>query len=175
LPISTIDIKSDKASAFGSLPPATNRSKSIRKVHQLLATYPLIQELEVNEIINIVEQELSPNEAKKFASELHKYDYEVLNEDFVDSYLSDNNDILFEDKTGLILEAIGFDVDMRPSPTDEDIKTEIEILIHVDDSTLCILDAKNYKGKFPLSANLSSHMSSEYIPNYQGYKGKSVN
>src|SRR5699024_11771322 len=84
-----LDINSYKASAFGSLPPATNRSKSIRKVHQLLAAYPLIQELPTNEIINILEQELSPNEAKKFASELHKYDYEVLNEDFVDSYLSE--------------------------------------------------------------------------------------
>ena len=170
-----LDINSYKASAFGSLPPATNRSKSIKKVHQLLAAYPLIQELQVNEIINILEQELSPNEAKRFASELHKHDYEVLNEDFVDSYLSEDNDTFFEDKTGLILEAIGFDVDMRPNPTDKDIRTEIEILIHVDDSTLCILDAKNYKEKFPLSANLASHMSSEYIPNYQGYRGKSVN
>src|SRR5699024_12610963 len=115
LPISTIDIKSDKASAFGSLPPATNRSKSIRKVHQLLATYPLIQELEVNEIINILEQELSPNEAKKFASELHKYDYEVLNEDFVDSYLSENNDPVFVAKAGLFLEATAFDVALSPS------------------------------------------------------------
>src|SRR5699024_12423061 len=53
-----LDINSYKASAFGSLPPATNRSKSIRKVHQLLAAYPLIQELPTNEIINILEQEL---------------------------------------------------------------------------------------------------------------------
>lgn len=170
-----LDISSYKASPFSSLPPATNRSKSIKKVHQLLAAYPLIQELEVNEIIDILQEELSPNEARKFASELHKYNYEVLNEDFVDSYLSETDDTLFEDKTGLILEAIGFEVDMRPTPTDKSIRTEIEILIHVDESTLCILDAKNYKESFPLSASLASHMSSEYIPNYQGYKGKSVN
>src|SRR5699024_11042223 len=78
------------------------------------------------------------------------------------------------DKTGFILEAIGFQVDMRPDPTDKSKRTEIEILIHVDEYTVCILDAKNYKEKFPLSANLASYMGTEYIPNYQGYDGKEV-
>jgi len=65
-------------------------------------------------------------------------------------------------------------VDMRPKPLNENIRTEIEILIHVNDSEVCIIDAKNYKSKFPLSASLASHMGSEYIPNYQGYENKSV-
>jgi len=38
-----LDIDSYKASAFGSLPPATNRNKSINKVHRLLSAYPLLQ------------------------------------------------------------------------------------------------------------------------------------
>ncbi|MBO1005911.1 AlwI family type II restriction endonuclease [Pseudogracilibacillus auburnensis] len=169
-----LDVDSYKASAFGALPPASNRGKSIRKVHQLLAPYPMIHNLTVEEITEILEQELSTNEAKKFAYELHKQTYEALNEDFVESYLYEENDRIFEDKTGGILRAIGFEVDMRPKPLGDDVRTEIEILVHIDKETICILDAKNYRDKFTLSANLASHMASEYIPNYQGYEGKSV-
>lgn len=169
-----LDVDSYKASAFGSLPPATNRSKSIKKVHRLLSSYPLIQELSIEKIKQILEQELSTNEAKKFAEEIHQHTYNALNEDFVESYLFEDDATAFEDKTGDILKAIGFEVEMRPKPVNEDVRTEIEILIHVDENTICILDAKNYKEKFTLSAGLASHMGSEYIPNYQGYKGKTV-
>lgn len=105
-----LDVDSYKASAFGSLPPATNRGKSIRKVHRLLASYPLIQELTIEEITQILVQEFSPNEAKRFAYELHHYTYEALNEDFVESYLLEEDNRVFEDKTGDILKAIGFKV-----------------------------------------------------------------
>lgn len=169
-----LDVDSYKASAFGALPPASNRGKSIRKVHQLLAPYPLIHDLKVGEITNILEQELTTTEAKKFALELHQYDYEVLNEDFVESYLYEENDQSFEDKTGDIFRAIGFQVEMRPKPLGDDVRTEIEILIHIDEKSIGIIDGKNYRDKFNLSANLASHMGSEYIPNYQGYQGKSV-
>lgn len=169
-----LDIESYKASAFGSLPPATNRNKSIKKVKRLLSEYPIIHGLSVEEIVKILEQELSTNEAKKYAYELYNHTFESLNEDFVESYLFEESDRNFEDKTGEILRAIGFEVEMRPKPLNNDVKTEIEILLHVDDDTICIIDAKNYKGKFPLSANLASHMASEYIPNYNGYKNKSV-
>lgn len=169
-----LDVDSYKASAFGSLSPATNRKKTLNKVHQLLSPYPLIQNLTVDKITKILEKELSTNEAKKFAYELHEYDYESLNEDFVESYLNEQDDYIFEDKTGEILKSIGFDVVMRPKPLGEDVRTEIEILIHVDKNTVCIIDAKNYRPKFSLTANFASHMASEYIPNYHGYEGKSI-
>jgi len=169
-----LDIDSYKASTFGSLPPATNRSKSIRKVHRLLSSYPSLQELTVDEIIRVLETELSTNEAKKFAYELHEYTYDTLNEDFVESYLLEEDNRLFEDKTGEILKAIGFQVDMRPSPLEQDILTEIEILIHINEDEIGIIDAKNYKDKFPLSASLASHMGAEYIPNYHGFDNKKV-
>lgn len=169
-----LDIDSYKASAFGSLPPASNKSKSIKKVQRLLSSYPMIKGLSVEEITKILEQELSTNEAKKYAYELHRQTFESLNEDFVESYLYEENDRTFEDKTGEILRSIGFEVEMRPKPLGDDVRTEIEILVHVDDKTICIIDAKNYRDKFVLSANLASHMASEYIPNYHGYEGKSV-
>lgn len=169
-----LDVDSYKASVFGSLPPATNKSKSMKKVQRLLSSYPLIKGISVEEITKILEQELSTNEAKWYAIELHNYTFESLNEDFVESYLYEDNNRTFEDKTGEILKSIGFEVKMRPKPLGEDIRTEIEILVHVDNETICIIDAKNYREKFPLSANLVSHMASEYIPNYQSYKGNSV-
>lgn len=169
-----LDVDSYKASAFGALPPATNRAKGMRKVHRLLSSYPVIQGLTVDELTGILESELTTKEARRFASELYEQTYESLNEDFVESYLFEENDLVFEDKTGDILRAIGFDVEMRPKPLGDDIRTEIEILIHIDDETICILDAKNYKEKFNLSASLASHMASEYIQNYEGYDNKSV-
>ncbi len=169
-----LDIDSYKASTFGSIGPATNRDKSIRKVHRLLSSYPLLQALTVDEITSILEQELSHNEARKYAISLKEYQYTSLNEDFVESFLLEENDLIFEDKTAEILKAIGFEVDLRPKPVTEDTRTEIEILLHVDETTVCIIDAKNYRKKFTLSASLASHMGSEYIPNYNGYKGKKV-
>src|SRR5699024_557322 len=141
-------VDSYKASAFGALPPATNRRKSLRKVQQILSFYPMIHNLSVDEIISILSQELSNNEAKKFAEELYEHTYESLNEEFVESYLFEENDRVFEDKTGEIFRAIGFQVDMRPKPLDDNVRTEIEILIHIDENTICIIDAKNYSEKF---------------------------
>ena len=169
-----LDVDSYKASAFGTIGPATNQNKSIKKVHQLLAPYPLPQDLSEEEIMNVLKQEFSSNEAKKYTAMLKEYRFASLNEDFVEAYILEEDDLIFEDKTAEILKAIGFEVDLRPKPVVKNVQTEIEILIHVDDNTICIIDAKNYKKKFPLSAYLASHMASEYIPNYNGYAGKSV-
>ena len=169
-----LDVDSYKSSGFGAIGPATNRNKSIKKVRRLLSSYPSLQSLAVEEITKILEEEFSHSEAKQYAASLNDYEYTTLNEDFVESYLYEENDLVFEDKTAGILKAIGFEVELRPKPVIKDIRTEIEILLHVDQNTICIIDAKNYKKKFVLSANLASHMGSEYIPNYNGYAGKQV-
>lgn len=169
-----LDIDSYKASSFGSIGPATNRNKSIKKVQRLLSHYPLIQSLSTEEISSILENELSSKEANHYASILKEYQYASLNNDFVESYLNERDNLVFEDKTAEILKAIGFKVDLRPKPVNKSVRTEIEILIHVDMNTICIIDAKNYEEKFTLSANLASYMGSEYIPNYNGYDGKNV-
>jgi hypothetical protein len=169
-----LDVDSYKASSYGSILPATNSAKSLLKAHQLLAEYPLIQTMSEDEISAILKQQLTEREARKYAALLADPQYSALNEDFVESYLNEENDRSFEDKTAEILKAIGFDVELRPKSVEEHVQTQIEILIHIDGENICIIDAKMYRPKFPLSANLASHMGSEYLPNYQGYKGKNV-
>lgn len=169
-----LDIDSYKASAFGSIKPATNQSKTTKKIKRLFSSYPLVQSLSIEDITSILEEEFSEKEAKKYAIDLKQYQFASLNEDFVESYLLEEDDRKFEDKTAEVLRAIGFTVDLRPKPANKDVRTEIEILLHLDDKNICIIDAKNYKKKFSLAANLASHMASEYIPNYNGYDGKSV-
>jgi hypothetical protein len=169
-----LDVDSYKASAFGAISPATNQKKLMKKVHRLLASFPSLQELSLSEIETVLQQELSAAESKKIASVLKEYRYSSLNEDFVESYLYEENNLVFEEKTAKILKAIGFEVELRPKPENKDIRTQIEILIHLDKETICIIDAKNYRKKFTLSAHLTSHMGSEYITNYNGYKGKIV-
>src|SRR5690606_19905898 len=100
--------------------------------------------------------------------------YSALNEDFVEGYLNETDNLLFEDKSAEVLKAIGFEVELRPKPTAENVRTQIELLIHLDEEKICVLDAKNYRTKFTLSAGLASHMWAEYLPNYQGYAGKNI-
>lgn len=169
-----LDVDSYKASSYGSIIPATNSAKSLRMVHQLLADYPLIQTMTEMEITQILKQKLTEREAQKYGALLADPQYSALNEDFVEGYLNEENDRIFEDKTAAVLKAIGFEVELRPKSFKENVQTQIEILIHTDEENICIIDAKMYRPKFPLSANLASHMGSEYLPNYQGYENKNV-
>lgn len=169
-----LDADSYKASSFGSIIPASNAAKSLRMVHQLLADYPLIQTMTEEEITKILKQKLIEREARKYAALLADPQYSTLNEDFVEGYLNEKDNLIFEDKTAEVLKAIGFEVELRPKPTAENVRTQIELLIHLDEENICVLDAKNYRTKFTLSAGLASHMWAEYLPNYQGYAGKNI-
>ncbi|KGP73723.1 AlwI family type II restriction endonuclease [Pontibacillus yanchengensis] len=169
-----LDVDRYKSNPFGNVSPATNSSKSQRRVRMLLTEYPNIGEMSKDKIVRILNEYFSKKESEKYAELLTKEDYSSLNEDFVEGYLNEKNDLTFEDKTAAVLEAIGFKVDLRPRPTVKGEKTIIEILIHLDEENICILDAKNHGTKFPLAANLASHMASEYIPIYHGYQGKKV-
>lgn len=169
-----LDADSYKASSFGSIIPASNSAKSLRMVHQLLADYPLIQTMTEEEITGILKQKLTEREAQKYGALLADPQYSALNEDFVESYLNEKNDRNFEDKTAEVLKAIGFEVELRPKSVVEGVITQIEILIHIDEKNICIIDAKMVRPKFALAAHLASHMGSEYLPNYQGHKGKNV-
>ena len=170
--------ESYKANPYGNISPATNHNKTISKVKRLLANYPALSELSVDEISEILSEQLSINEAQKYAHLLQSEAYTTLNEDFIESYLKEQDNLAFEDKTGQILEAIGFETVIRPKPTSwisgHGSVPEIEILIHIDEKTICLIDAKNYHPKFALSAPLSSLMASTYIPDYQQYEGKEV-
>lgn len=169
-----LDVDSYKASSYGNNKPATNQSKTQLKAKQLMEAYPDITLLSIDEVKIILMTEFSPRESEKIALELRSESaYSGLNNDFVEGYLSEENNLVFEDKTGYIFAAIGFEVTMRPKPLTE-VNTEIEILLKYGEKNCGIIDAKNYKKKFPLSANLVSHMVSEYIPNYDGYEQRDV-
>lgn len=172
-----LDVYSYKASAYGNIKPASNARKTLRKVQQILAKYPLIQDKSEEEVAQVLQTELSIREAEKYASLLVEQQYTGLNDDFVEGYLNEEKPLVFEEKTAEVLRAIGFQTDLNPKPVGYDggISTEIELAIHIDDESICILDAKLYRAqKFTLTAALASHMGSEYIPIYQGYKGKKV-
>ncbi|GLV14740.1 hypothetical protein Heshes_24240 [Alicyclobacillus hesperidum] len=168
-----LDVDSYKASAYGNVKPATNRGKTENKVRAMLAEYPDIGALTRDEIKAILLNELPEKDAEKYTNEVTQDVSHALNQDFVETYLHEPDNRAFEDKTGEIFKAIGFDVEMRPKPN-ADVETEIEILLKYGDRECGIIDAKNYKNKFALSASLASHMASEYIPNYDGYDGRKV-
>lgn len=169
-----LDVTRYKSNPLGNIAPATNQAKNQMRVRKLLAEYPAPGSMPKEKIQEILMQYFSKKESEKYAELLTEEDFSSINEDFVKGFLNEQNDQIFEDKCAEILKAIGFEVDLRPKPVTEGIRTEIEILVHLNDENVCILDAKNYRPKFPLSANLASHMASEYIPIYYGYQGKKV-
>lgn len=169
-----LDVDSYKASSYGTIKPATNKNKTKLKLKQLLEPFPDLSVITYSELEEILYNEFPPREVEKIKSEFIKeFYYSELNSDFVESYLTEKDNLAFEDKTGNIFEAIGFDVVMRPKPLGNE-NTEIEILLKYGNKTCGIIDSKNYKKKFTLSAGLVSHMASEYIPNYDGYEGRKV-
>ncbi|ASS74796.1 restriction endonuclease [Tumebacillus algifaecis] len=169
-----LDVNSYKATSYGGLSPATNRGKVAQKVEKLLQSYPVPSTLSISELKSVLSKEFPSRDVVNLASEIHQYSYSQLNNDFVEQYLNQNDNLLFEDQTGAIFKAIGFDLEMRPKPNTSD-RTEIEILLKFGDLACGLIDAKNYRtDKFPLSATLVSHMVSEYIPNYEGYDGREI-
>ncbi|KYD13244.1 AlwI family type II restriction endonuclease [Saccharococcus caldoxylosilyticus] len=172
---SGLDVDSYKASRYGNIKPATNFSKLRAKAERILKKFPSLESAPKEEIVEALKEHFSPRDIEKIMNEMFEGEnsFEGLNPDFVESYLNESDNLAFEDKTGEIFKALGFDVVMRPKLNNGE-RTEIEIIAGYEDNKFGIIDAKNYADKFPLSASLASHMASEYIPNYSGYEGKSL-
>nr|WGD93250.1 hypothetical protein P5629_04765 [Bacillus subtilis] len=168
-----LDIHSYKASGFNGIKPATNIKKTEKKVQSVLKSIPEPKSLSKEELIGVLSKVFPPRDSKNIAHDiLSRDEYKTLNIDFVEGYINETNDLLFEDKTGEIFKALGFNVTMHPKALNNE-RTEIDLLISYDDF-FGIIDAKRYKGKFTLSASFASHMASEYIPNYKGYDNKDM-
>ncbi|WP_323372974.1 AlwI family type II restriction endonuclease [Tumebacillus lacus] len=167
-----LDVDSFKASGYGTEKPATSKNKLENKIKKTLESYPAVDTLSTDEIKEILQKVLPPRDAEAQAFELKERSYGALNTDFVEAYLNEKDPLAFEDKTGEIFKAIGFDVMMRPKPHTP-TTTKIEILLKYGDKECGIIDAKNHK-KFNLSASLASHMVTEYLPHYDGIDGRDV-
>ncbi|TCW39051.1 restriction endonuclease BpuJI [Laceyella sacchari] len=169
-----LDVNSYKANRLGTIKPATNKKKLQNMIKSIMSTIPNPSILSVEEIKHILSDYIPPHEAERISFEIKENLVETISADFVESYLNEKDNLAFEDKTGNIFKAIGFDVEMRPKPINN-TGTEIEIILKYGDNQCGLIDAKNYKERFTLSANLASHMGAEYIPNYEGYEGRNVN
>jgi len=170
---SGLDVDSYKANRLGSVKPAGNKIKTQMKVKQLLSSVPNPGDLTFENLAAILSRELPPQEAEEIALEIKSANSIFsLNDDFVEGYLTEKDNRVFEDKTGEIIKMLGFDVEMRPRVAG--CSTEIEIIAKYGDDKCGIIDCKNYKQKFILSSSLASHMFGEYIPNYEGYEGREL-
>lgn len=149
---------------------ATNMSKKIVKAKTILASYPNASDLTYDEIVKILTPYFHLEESCKLALSLDDIQLTSIDDEFATRYLHEASDRQFEDDTGKILSALGFEVIMRPRPV-KDSRTNIEILAKYCSNEYCIFDAKNYAENFALSSNLRSIMQSEYIPNYDNFDG----
>lgn len=170
---SGLDVDTYKASAYGRIKPMSNRMKTEIKIRRLLQTLPAPAEMSYEELVEILSRELPLREAEQVARQIKSSaSFSRLSDDFVETYLSETDSHSFEDKTGEVLRALGFDVVMRPRV--ENVSTEIEILVKYGSSRCGIIDCKNHRDKFVLSTAAASVMYGEYIPNYDGYENRRV-
>lgn len=158
-----LDINSYKANRYGGIKPASNQKKKLMKAEKILSQYPITSYIEK---VDILSTEFITKDAEEL-SEYFSTTYYInnLNEDFISSYLNEENDLEFENKTGEILKKIGFSVTMHPKVNGE--RTEIDILLKYNKNLCGIIDAKNYRENFQLTSTLASHMGAEYIYNYE--------
>ncbi len=156
--------------------PATNTAKHAAKIQRLLsASFPDVSSVPEAALTEALAQEFPPDQALQIAQSLKQDStgYSGISPEFVAGYLGETDDRAFEDKTGAVFAALGFEVIMRPRPA-ASVATEIEILLKYGQNLCGIIDAKNYRPKFTLSAQLASHMGAEYIPNYADYHGAAL-
>ncbi|CAI3565725.1 MAG: hypothetical protein ACLUC0_17340 [Clostridium neonatale] len=172
--VNGLDINSYKASRYGNIKPATNLQKKITKAEKLLSDYPNASRLSHSEIVDILSNSsFSIAESEKISEYLSSDELiENFDDSFITGILNEPDNLEFENKVGRILKQFGFTVTMHPKVNNE--RTEIDILLEYNNNLCGIIDAKNYKEKFTLSSSLSSHMISEYIPNYKNYNGNSL-
>ena len=172
--VNGLDINSYKASRYGDVKPATNSYKKLKKAEKLLNQYPNPSTLPNDKIVEILSSSsFTIAESKKISEYITSSSIiQNLDESFVQGVLNESDNLEFENKIGRILEELGFEVLMHPKVDGE--RTEIDILVKYNNNLCGIIDAKNYKEKFTLSSSLSSHMISEYIPNYVDYDGHAL-
>ncbi|SEO07443.1 AlwI restriction endonuclease [Amphibacillus marinus] len=172
-----LDIESYKSRVITYEKVASNKSKEHNLVMNVLANFPNLAGESYDKIFEITSAIFPPKKANEMALEIQSMSGTStpnIDEDFITSYLNQTDDLEFERQSVEILRAYGFETVIHPTPVVEGVRTSIDILIHIDESNVAILDAKNYRKKFALSANLANHMATEYIPEYNGYSGKKV-
>lgn len=171
-----LDIDSYKSRWLTDAKVISNQQKIDTQIAEVLSKFPILIGQGYDEVLKVISSDFPPKKAKTIALKIMDISTEIvnINEEFISSYLNQKNDLVFEKQSVEILRALGFKTVLHPKPVLEDERTNIDILIHLDDENVAILDAKNYEKKFALSANLANHMATEYIPEYEGYEGKKV-
>lgn len=168
-----LDVSSYKANHYGSARPATNRDKTERKISETLSQIPDISSVSQATLKGLLSQIMNEAKAASAAAKIKSdFTYSSLNLDFVEKYLGEMTALEFEDQTASLLEAIGFEVILRPKA--QGTSSEIEILIKYGENKCGIIDTKYYGNGFPLSANLATYMGAEYLPSYNGFEGCEV-
>lgn len=173
-----LDVDSYKASNMGNIAVASSKRKKQNAINDAIKKYPDISHLSMEEIEQILinDAHFLPAQAKQYAEEIKQYNFKAVNNDFIEDYLNACDDRRFENQTELVLQCLGFNTEYHPNPisTINEPNENIDIMLHINNYSLCLVDSKNYKEKFALTAALRSHMASSYIPGYNGYLGKKV-
>jgi hypothetical protein len=168
-----LDIDSYKASAYGSISPATNKSKLEEKISQLIASKPGVDLTDRETIRSILASEIPESKLDGAVDYVCKADYKVLSDDFIEKYLNETDFAQYENETNTILKMFGLTTYLRPNPFHSS-SAHIELAVVDADGRFGVIDCKDYSEEFRLSPAFSNLMAGDYVPNYDGLDGHSV-
>lgn len=170
-----LDVDSYKAPRAAPVSVASSSAKLMNKARVIIESHPEVDPTSQDEVkkLLISTSEFDEETIQKIIDSLDFTECPRLSDSFVEAYLNEKDPIEFEKKTAQVLQLLGMNVWHDPDPV-LNRGPRIEIAASSGDVHLGIIDCKLYKRKFPLSSNLADYMGSEYIPDYDGYRGMKV-
>ncbi len=167
-----LDINTHKAQGGNNIKVASSFLKKQAKVTRLLNTIPFPENLSHQELTRIFSKEFPEKDALQIAGDIIDGKFKTSSDIFLQKYLNEKNSQEFEKETQLILRELGITTYFHPKPTNSlnGTNENIDILGEVQ-KDLILIDAKNYKNEFRLSANFRNIMANSYISGYMGFNG----
>ena len=170
-----LDIDSYKATYSAGIKQATTERKLIMIATNFIAGMPSVDKKSRESISEalISYGTFTEEQIEMLTEHIYQLNLPQFGEEFIDEYLSETDDHMFEDETASLLELLGLKVYLRPKPV-RGTGSNIEIAVVDKAGRLGIIDCKCYGSSFPLSATLADYMGVEYIPDYDGFEGLEV-
>lgn len=170
-----LDVDSYKANYSEGIEQATTMKKLITLATPIVANDPLVDKTNRESIGEALSKSGIFTEAQiaTLTEYLFKMNLPIFGDEFIDDYLNETDDRMFEDQTASLLELLGLTVFLRPKPLRGN-GPNIEIAVLDKSGRFGIIDCKCYGESFALTSSFADYMGSEYIPDYEGYKGNKV-
>lgn len=171
-----LDIDSYKASTLTTNKVATSAHKMEKRFKSIISKYPSFKSFSREYESNILKNEgIRNRDIDNLLDRFDNYDTQIIDEQFIEDYLNEPDNLKFEERTQQVFDLMGFTTERHPNPNSQfnNANENIDTIAYLDTANLFLIDSKNYQtGKFIVTASLRNTMGISYIPAYNNYAGR---